>query len=290
VQISSVYLGHGRGCTRQGQTLACDLDFLDPGQDATVVVVGTVTKPGGLIAAGSIWAMSEQNTSDDSTRLVLTVADPSEQSQAPSGAAKGSGSKAAAPTVITPLGGPVLGDTLTIALTAAIEGRIQWQASQPVGQARRSATLHWNAIKGATGPKLKLGRALVGRRLRVVVTVGSGADAERLVSAVTGPIGTLAPLRPRIVVHGTLTVGASVTALLPKPLRRQDAATVRYRWQLLREKPARRHGRWVTLRGATSSRLTLGESFLGRRLRVVVVAGTGRRQRIVASTAAGPVR
>ena len=292
VQISSVYLGHGRGCTREGQTLACDLDFLGPGEDAVVVVVGTVTSPGELVATGSIWAMAEQNTTDDTTRLVLAVADPSAPGQAPSGAAKGSsgGETAARPTVIAPLGGPVLGDTLTVVLPAAVQGHIQWQASRPVGQRRRSAASRWNAISGATGPKLKVGSALVGCRLRVVVTVAGGSRAERFVSAVTGPIGTLGPLRPRIVPHGTLPVGATVTALLPKPFRGQPAVSLRYRWQVLRREPSRRHGRWLTLPGAASPRLKLGESLAGHRLRVVVAAGAGKRRRTVASAPAGPVR
>jgi hypothetical protein len=73
VRIDAVALDHGPGCTTKGQTVECDLSWVNPGQDVFVVVNGTVQTGGELRATASVWATGEEATSDNATVLTLQV-------------------------------------------------------------------------------------------------------------------------------------------------------------------------------------------------------------------------
>lgn len=180
VQIAGYTLDHGRGCTLQGQTFDCDLDWISPSVSSNLVVTGLVTGAGELTATATISAQGEQHVADDTVRLQQTVADPS----------------VPVPIIVVPNGVPVVGGTVRTQLPDLLGGatvlRIDWQAYMPAkhGKARHGGSRgrRWVTVKAAGDYTLRLGQALVGCRLRTVVTIVSFAKARTLVSTETAPV------------------------------------------------------------------------------------------------------
>jgi subtilisin family serine protease len=184
VQIAGAQIGHG-ACTTQGQTVACDLSFVNPGQEVDVEVDGTVVTSGVLTATAHLWVQGEQTgtLADNDTSLVQAVADPA-ATKVPEALTLTPAAPAVArpPLVRLPLhaGTPTLGMTLTATVPAMLLAlgtpRYQWQAAE---------ASRWTNVAGATRSRLALTRKLLGRRLRVVVRVGSATHT----SAPTRPVG-----------------------------------------------------------------------------------------------------
>ncbi len=184
VAITSVYTPHG-GCTSSGQTVKCDLVWLNPGQSVTVLIFTTVNTGGTLTASASCSAQGEQDLRDNQTTLTETVGATGQPPvttppvATPPGKSK-SGPVLALPSTIrlVPLGtGAVaVGSTLTVSPTLKIKGlRYRWQVRGTKG---------YTNLSGQTAPTLRLTSALAGKQVRVIVTSGK----QSRTSAPTMPI------------------------------------------------------------------------------------------------------
>jgi hypothetical protein len=193
VQVTSVYVGHGPGCTQAGQVLACNLDWVNPGEPVTVIVQGTVTKPGTLTATATVWAMGELNTTDNHATLAQNVADPS--APPPPTTPKetqGVTSRGSTPALyssrrykqLTP--GATLSLAANVARSLAAEGlpgatvRYQWQAA---GTSHRFTNLSTQ-----TRASLKLTASLVGKQVRVLLSVRSATGMMTVTSQASAAI------------------------------------------------------------------------------------------------------
>jgi subtilisin family serine protease len=199
VIIGSVYLGHGPGCTQAGQTLTCDFDWVNPGQSVTAIVQGTVSKPGVLSAKATLWAKGELNLNDNQATLNQTVTDPTAAAaptpgnpstpSSPDKKTEGVPLPSAAPSLITVNGASLApGASLTLA-TSNLHGttRYQWQAA---GKNHRYVNL-----ASQTRATLKVTRALVGKQVRVIVSLNTTHGVRIVTSKATTPV--LATPAPR---------------------------------------------------------------------------------------------
>jgi Subtilase family len=211
IQITSVYVGHGPGCTQSGQTLACDLAWVNPGQDVTVIVSGAVASFGVLTATASVWAAGELNTTDNQTKLTEVVADPNAPKTTPPAGGGGSGGAGTPSTPSThvrapgvlpkPTGVPAVGTTLKASLPVALHGvselRYQWQVQllgkKAAGLGGSPASPQWVAVKGASHASFTVTPGLAGRRLRLLVSVGPAKTARSYVSPATAPVKKATP-------------------------------------------------------------------------------------------------
>ena len=193
VLITSVYVGHGPGCTQVGQVLDCNLDWVNPGEPVTVIVQGTVTKPGTLTATATVWAMGELNTTDNDATLAQNVADPS--APPPPTTPKetqGVTSKGSTPALyssrrykqLTP--GATLSLAANVARSLAAKGlpgatvHYQWQYA---GASHRFANLTTQ-----TRASLTLTASLVGKQVRVLLSVRSETGMMTVTSQASAAI------------------------------------------------------------------------------------------------------
>jgi hypothetical protein len=170
VTITSVYTPHG-SCSFSGQTVQCDLVWLNPGQTVTVFIFTTVASGGSLTATASVSAQGEQpeSLSDNNASLTLSTDPP----------------VVTPPTItppttlphtlkIIPLGGGKLaiGSVLTIkpSLKTFTGLNYRWQARGPKG---------YSNLRSQTAATLRLTAALVGKQVRVIVT----SDSQTRISA-----------------------------------------------------------------------------------------------------------
>jgi len=159
----------------------------------TVIVSGTVSKPGSLTASAEVWAAGEVNRSDNTATLVQAVADPNAPNPTPAPTPKqssASGSGGAPPPTVSGAAnvGVLLEAALPASLRATPDVRYQWQALVPVKQVAALGggrnRLQWVDIKGANAASFKAPARVLGRKLRVQVTAGK----RSFVSAPTAPV------------------------------------------------------------------------------------------------------
>jgi hypothetical protein len=196
MQIAATRVDHGN-CSVSGQTLTCDLAFINPTQTIDVLVSGTVTGTGTLTATAQAAAFSEPVNlrDDDATALSISVsapATPVPPSQAPA-IKKGPSHERSGVRVRVKGGGrPAIGQTLTALLPAIAKNvspvHLRWQAKLPVKGKKQATRYRWTAIRGASKPSYRIGTRLLGRRLRLLVIIGRGKAARILASPPTAPV------------------------------------------------------------------------------------------------------
>jgi hypothetical protein len=194
VTIASVYVGHGPGCSQAGQTLTCDLDWVNPGQDVTVIVQGTVSKPGTLTANATLWAKGELNLTDNQATLVQMVADPAAASAPKPGNpstpnSPGKTTKSvppltpSAPILVSLKSGPLAPGALLRLAAGGLSGtpvRYQWQAAGP--------DHHYTNLASQTRATLTLTTSLVGKQVRLLVTIRTATGLKTVSSKATAAV------------------------------------------------------------------------------------------------------
>ncbi|MFT4084740.1 MAG: HtaA domain-containing protein [Nocardioides sp.] len=157
--------------------------------------------------------------------------------------------------------------------TARVGTRLVARASATPSSA--SLSYQWYAagakVRGATGKRLTLGKALVGERVWVTVTAKHGGSTVSRTSARTGRVakGRLVVSKPKV--KGTARVGRRLTAKVTVT----PAGRVSYRWYAAGKKIA----------GATHQRWRLAAKQAGKRIRVEVTVRRAGYQKVVRTSA-----
>jgi subtilisin family serine protease len=239
----------GAGCAATGVSVASyQLGAGDVGHTlrATVTATNSVGSASASVLSAAVLAVAPANTSSPTIGGALSVGSTLT-------ASPGTWSGTAAPRI-------------TFAY--------QWQSS--------SDGAVWAAI-GATSPSYTVTAAMVGRRLRVMVTASNSAGSATAYSAsalVTSPPSALAApsLSSATARLGdTLTASAGTWTGSPAPI-------ASYQWQRLTDRTT-----WTSIAGATGSTYAAGADDVGRYLRIAVTATSSAGTAVAYSAAAGPV-